>query len=330
MITIKDIAKELGLHHTTVSRALNNKEDKYISTATREKVIAMAKKLNYVPNYSAKNLATGKTNLIAVLWSGIYLPYHNSMLKEIQEVLKKDNYNYISVSYDVSKADKLLPFAVDGVICFGNQSFLTLYERATKKINIPTVFLSTASYNLCDNVLLDYYNGSIKALKHLYKNGARDIMYFLLEQGNNNKEPRIVAYKEFIEKNKLKENILVFSNKKDLYDDINLTSDYLYNYLKENKKPDAIFCYYDEMAIGAYKAIKRLGLSAPEDIMIVGYNGSDITQIPDTPISTVAAQYKKAAQVTWDFLKNRIKNKDIPIQSKVIDTKLIIRKSSEP
>jgi LacI family transcriptional regulator len=99
-------------------------------------------------------------------------------------------------------------------------------------------------------------------------------------------------------------------------------------HVKEHGVPQAIFCRNDHMALGAYRALRDAGYRIPEDVALVGCDGIAEAKYLDAPLTTVQQPIVEMCRIGWQFLKQRMENSALPLQSAVLQSELVIRKSS--
>jgi DNA-binding LacI/PurR family transcriptional regulator len=99
-------------------------------------------------------------------------------------------------------------------------------------------------------------------------------------------------------------------------------------YLAKQEHPEAIFCYNDQTAIGAYRALQEVGLNIPDDVALVGCDGIDMSQYMNPALTTIVQPFEEMCLMAWHFLQNRMNNSDIPRQEAILKCRLEVRGSS--
>ena len=185
--TIKDIASEVGVSHTTVSYVLNGNSNQKISEKTREAVLSAAKKLNYVPNETARSLRRDSTECIAVaLEKSITHGRFSRILQGIREELNKEGYGLLLMDFHTEKNKKnpaylesVLQQRTDGIIYISSDGQPPVCSRRIEKHKVPFV-----GCDCCPNeeslhsVSFDYEQGSFDIACRLFGEGAKKIMYW--------------------------------------------------------------------------------------------------------------------------------------------------------
>ena len=330
--TIKDIARELGISPSTVSRALKDHPD--ISPKTRKAVKELAVKLNYEPNAIALSLRSQSSRTVGMIIPEIVHYFFSSVISGIEEIAYQSGYTVIicqsNEDYDKEKniIHTLMSKRVDGILVSVSKT-TTNYDHflELQKSNIPVVFYDRVlNIPYSDRVIVDDYMGAYKAVDHLINMGCRRIAHLATSQelmiGRNRKEGYIQALKDHgIEVDE--EIILRCDTDKHAQKCI----PYI---LSLQKKVDGIFAVNDLTAITAMSIIKRSGYRIPEDIAIVGYSNSIYSSMTDPPLTTIEQQGNEMGRRAISLLLDRIQT-DVTIDSRVeqIKTELIVRGSSQ-
>lgn len=332
--TIKDIANELKLNISTVSRALNN--NKAISEETRKKVMKLAEKLNYRPNGIASSLRTGRGNTIGLIVPNINRHFFSNLIHGVESVLGNSGYNIlICQSNELIKKEKLaintlINARVDGIIISISKEtdnakhFEPVIERGIPIIQVDRVIEKLSTHK----ILNQNYNASQAAVNHLIEMGYKKIAHFSGPQYINIYKERLEGYSQAIKNSNL-------ANKKTfIYDNI-LSFEQGYQLAHEifsqKSSPDAIFAASDFSALGALQALKKLNIKVPEKVGIVGYANEPFTEMV-TPTITSIDQHsveigKEAARIMIDRLN--ADNGQTIAKQLYIEPKLIIRESSK-
>ena len=331
--TIHDIAKELDITASTVSRAL--KDHPRISDSTKKNVIAMAEKMNYQPNSIAAALRRGTSNLIGVIIPTVDRNFFASVVRGVEEVLNGTSYNVIicqsndSLEKEKSNIKALIEAQVDGIFAsYAKETTdFSHYKEVTKR-GIPLIFFDRMQdYFDVDAIAIDDYLGAYKATEHLIEQGCESIVHFSGPQNVSIYRDRKRGYEEALRNNNIpiKEGLILESDLK--LDTGKSLAEEIVNW---ETLPDAIFSSSDYAAMGAMEILKTNGISIPTDIAIVGFSNESFTSIVDPALTSVDQHSKKMGQFTANLFLDRMKEKDLPhTPSKtVLNPELIVRKSS--
>ncbi|MBQ7256397.1 MAG: LacI family DNA-binding transcriptional regulator [Abditibacteriota bacterium] len=318
-ISRNDVAKEAGVSPTTVSFILNNKIE-HFNPLTVKKVRDAAKKLGYTPNKIAQALKTGKSNIIVMWVYRMTSMYTSTIIKYTQEYLQEAGYDVI-----VKDVRKLHNFTnemiVDGILAFDCLDYTLLYKKEVQ-IRLPIVSVGKNIVNSFDNVSYDLSDGVLTGLTSFVKKGYKKIG-FLYVSGESENDVRYNTYKDFIKKNGLKEYILKLD---DQFDDIKTEKN-----IKECpflKDLDAILSHNDFNSFRFIKIVKDLGINVPKDLKLISTDNVSMSNYYIPTLSTVEIPIKSMCRTAVDFLINRIKDPNIPVQEKVYVSSFIERESS--
>lgn len=330
-VTIKDLAKELGISAAAVSKALNDKPD--ISPEIKEKVKKRALELGYQRNETAARLVSKKSNTIGVfIFARDKIKMEeNSAFKFIEVYLdevKNRGYDVLLFSVDDDNiSDKSILHLcmernVEGVIVIGaQQSQRTIQEIINYPI--PTIFVEAKiSGEMTTYISFNNEQGIEKAMGYLHQMGHKKIAFIRGDLRTDVTRERFLTYvRKITEMCEYRDDYIFQGN-------FSLESGYTVAQkiaaLKD--RPTAIMASGDLMAIGLIRGLKSLNISVPEDISIVGYDGFEVGKYLETALTTVKQDFLEMAKETVVMLFNMI-NKKANIKPVVLDVKLDIRES---
>jgi LacI family transcriptional regulator len=336
-VTIKDIARELGISPSTVSRALKDHPD--ISVQTKKAVNELAEKLNYQPNIVALNLRQKKTNTIGVILPELVHFFFSTVISGIESVAYEAGYNVIlaqsNESYEREKTDikALFNSRVDGMLISISRE-TTNYDHIESIISkgVPIVFYDRAYNNPnTSKVIVDDYVGAKEAVLHLIDQGCTRIAHLESSPFLSIAIDRKRGYYDALTENNIpiKENMIMQCPNGSLEDGMKATK----KLLSLPVPPDAIFANNDLLAMGAMMSIREKGLKVPQDIALMGFSNWFFSQLMDPPLSSVDQPGFEMGQEAARLLIRQIEMKDkeqfdpLP-ETKILKTKLVIRNSS--
>jgi DNA-binding LacI/PurR family transcriptional regulator len=288
-VTIKDIAEKLGFSVSTVSRALKDHPD--ISVKTREAVKELAKLLGYKPNRIALNLKNSKTYTIGLLVPETQHYFFSTIINGIEEVAYENNYNVMvfqsneKYMREVLNIQALLSNRVDGVlVSFAKETQDFSHFKQIIDNEIPLVFFDRINKSLhADTVSVDDYHGAFQAVSYLIEKGCQRIAIYSAPQHLLIGQNRLKGYKDALEKHGIPFNKdLVYAC--DTYQDAIKISRSIF---KKKDFPEGLFAVNDMTALGAMKAARKLGISIPEDLKVIGFENSLSASICDPELTTV-------------------------------------------
>lgn len=326
-ITIRDIAERVGTSTATVSKVLTGRGDHLISEATRQRIREVARELGYSPNLAARALVTGRTHCIA-LWAETLADFHAMVANTFMDVLRPSRYEIIIT--DVVKhpdwhayfeRSTILP--VEGIIALDSPQSVNSYLSVAGAQPVPLVSAGAYYVSHTDHVGVDLAHGVVGAVRHLAEEGARRIAHLTCRHGLREGDTRRLAYEAAMTELG-REPELVTAEESSREDGRKAVLEYA----AEKPLPDALVCFNDEMAIGAYKALSELGIRIPEDVALTGCDGIADTAYFPVPITTIVQPVEAMCRTAWEFLRNRIENPETPLQSLILPAELCIRASS--
>jgi len=335
-ITIKDIARELGISPSTVSRALKDHPD--ISTATKKAVNELAQKLNYQPNIVALSLRSKKTNTLGVVIPEVVHFFFSTVINGIESVAHQAGYSVIlaqsreSAKVEAGSLKTMFNSRVDGILLsISRETTDVEHIEWIMKRGMPLVFFDR-KYDMpsVSSVTVDDYAGAKKAVKHLIDQGNKKIMHIKGPSHLLITVDRYRGYADALKEAGIPEDTnLLFSCETG---EIGEACEEIKKRLPK-EQPEAIFASTDPLAIGAIKGIKEMGLSVPNDIAVAGFSNWQNGEFMQPTLTTVDQpgfeMGQEAAKLLISQIEQKMKDKLDPVPvSKVLDTKLIVRESS--
>ncbi len=331
-VTIKDIARILGISPSTVSRALKNHPD--ISQETRTAVNELAIKLKYQPNAVALSLKHSKSNTIGVIIPEIVHYFFSSVISGIEDVAYEAGFTVIicqsNEMYDreVANAKMLLSHRVDGVLVSISKETTNFdHLKMLQEGGIPLVFFDRIVPGIeADCVVIDDEEAAYKATRHLIEKGKKRIAHFAgpenLLIGRLRKEGYIRALTEV----GLPVDPKLIVNA-DTFEKALISTQQM---LDLSNPPDGIFATNDLTAIGAMQTLQKRGIKIPSQIAVVGFSDGRFSGITEPNLTSVDQHGYEMGSVATEILLSRLMS---PVQryepeTRVLKANLIVRGSS--
>lgn len=290
--TIYEVAKQVGVSTATVSRVLN--DSPRVSEETKRRVMEVIDELNFTPQLTARKLATGEPQMMAVVVPSFTTPYYNEVLKGIKDEIahidldmmmyntgSKNPEERMKLFFDRGMADAVIILSID---------LPDEIHKQLKANGIPTVLVNTKheDYNYYH---VDDYKGSYLAGTYLAEQGFQDIGLISSAFESKSSAERNRGFKDA-----LKEHNIAISDeyiaKGESEKHAGFSEEAGYEAIEEMKErgnfPEAIFCLNDTLAIGAMYALSRLRKNVPGDIAVMGYDNIKLSKYYD--LTTVDQQ----------------------------------------
>lgn len=334
-ITLKDIAKELDVSISTVSKALKNSKE--ISKDTKDRIKAFAKFYNYRPNNIALSLKNRRTKNIGVIIPDIVHHFFTTVFRGIEMYANQMGYNVIvcisdeSFDKEVINMEMLANGSIDGFILSlsaetqRKNDFTHLKELLDQ--GIPIVLFDRVTQDIaCDKVILNDVEISRESVTHFIKTGSKKIALITTENYFNVSESRKEGYLAALKGNNipLDEN-LILTLPHDL-DNTTLITEFF-----QKNKIEAILCVNEIFAIQCMSVIQQLGFKIPDDISIIGFTDGILSRYSSPKLSTVAQHGEKMGKLAAKMLINRMESTEVveePFRTEVINATLIKRGST--
>lgn len=330
-ITINDIAQELNVAPSTVSRALNN--SRKISDVTKKKIVDKAEELGYNLNMVAASLSRRETNTIGVVIPGINNHFYSQVVNGIEELAYNKGYRIlIAQTRDSAAREKeimrtLSATRVDGVIaCLSLETKNTDHLHNLTKNEIPLVLFDRVNYDFpCQKVIVDNYSAMTQIVSHLARSGNKNIAHLGGPVGCNIYSEHARGFKDALKKNFLP-----------LHPQFHLSSDLTEEditeamkiWLSHEIKPDAIITANSSAALLVSKLAKELNISIPVDLAIVSLTSEPALRFVEPQITSIELPGTEMGRTSMEFLLEKIQHPDQNFNTTIKPFQLIIRNSS--
>jgi DNA-binding LacI/PurR family transcriptional regulator len=332
-VTIKDIARELGISPSTVSRALKDHPD--ISPETKKAVNELASRVNYQPNAVALSLKHSKRFTIGVIIPETVHYFFSTVISGIEDVAYNAGYNVMicqsNERYDreLSNAQMLYSNRVDGLlVSLAKETKNLSHLKFFQDNNIPVVFFDRATDVFpCDKVIIDDYKASYEATKFLIGRGHTNLVHLAaplnLQIGRDRQKGFVDA---IIDSGLTLKNGFIIPA-----DNYTNGQNKIKELLDIGKKPDGIFAVNDLTALGAMQSLKKAGLKIPDDVGVVGFSNGQYSEIIEPPLTTIDQNGYEMGKIAAQLLLKRIDSdeEEFIAETHIVTTELIIRGSTK-
>ena len=334
--TIKDIARELNVSSSTVSRAL--KDYPGISLETKRKVKELADKMNYRPNAIALSLRKSRSFTIGVIIPEVVHFFFSTVISGIEAVANSRGYNVIltqtneKLEREKSSIATMLSNQIDGVLVSYSKE-TTDFDHFSRLLDkgFPIVFFDRVpSIEQSIHVIVDDYSGAYEATKHLLQQGYQRVLHLAGPSNLKISQERARGYKDALKEQGVAFDpaFIVECTKGTDEEAQKIVTEILTSF---STKPDAFFANNDMAAVGAMLACKAAGLRVPEDVGIVGFSNWQFCSMIDPSLTSVSQPGfrigAKATEILLDLIEKKVSPEDFK-ESVVLKTELLIRKSS--
>ena len=331
-VSLKDIANELGVSISTVSRALKDHYD--LSPEIIAKVKALAKEWNYAPNPFAMSLLKQQTKTIGVIVPDIVTHFYSSIISGIENKAGENGYYIIiSSSQESHRKEKenlknLLNLRVDGlIVCLSQDTMDFSHFESVLDSEIPLIFFDrVCRTEEFSSVVIDNVEAAKELTVHLFKNGSKKVAHIAGPPNLNITKERVEGYKKGLEECGLTfdPDLLIHCNLS--IEEAAVATNKL---LSLKNPPDAIFGVNDMVIFSAMKEIKKKKLKVPEDIALVGFTDEFHATVVEPNLTAVAHPTfeigKEAARLLLNEINSPVKK---TVQQVTMKAKLIERESS--
>ena len=331
-LTMKDIARELGISVATVSRAL--KDSPRISKERREMIQAYAREHNFTPNVLAESLRHSRVQPQKVI--GVIVPelvhyYFDSVLKGIEEEASAHGYHIMvaqsggSYEREVKLCRSFYESKVCGIIV-SQAKDTQQYEHFQRLIDsgVPLVFYDRICTGVnASRVVVDDYLGAYNAVSYLIDTGCRHIAFFGGPMNLEISKNRFNGYKDALLKHGLPfdERLTRECDNRSAAEEVTMTL------FEDEPYPDAFFAINDDTAVGILHMVKNMGMRVPEDVSICGFTNGERATSCDPMLTTVEQRGIRVGEEAANILIGHVEGTISPdkVERRIVRTRLIIR-----
>jgi len=328
-VKIKDVAIRAGVSTTTVSRVLNG--EKYVKEELKKRVNNAIEELGYAPSHIARSLVRNKTDLIGVIVPDLTSSFYATILSSIEQTATSNGYNLLvcNINEDIDKELKYLnifkEMRVEGIIIM-HEKINEEIRGFINSLQIPVIFSSVKPMDQSFiSVIVDDYSAAYDATKYLIELGHERIALIGgdmrdITSGQN----RYVGYC-----NALRDHGLKIIHERIRFGDYKVKSGYerMGELLRYEQWPTAVFAVSDDMAIGAVNCIIDHGMRVPGDISVMGFDGSQMTELVRPRITSMEQPIHHMGVVTVETLLQLIRGEIEQDEDIILGHRLEVRDS---
>ncbi|NMH27067.1 LacI family DNA-binding transcriptional regulator [Flavobacterium silvaticum] len=333
--TLKQIAKDLHVSVSTVSKALNDSPE--ISEQTKAKVQEYAKLKNYKPNVIGLNLKNRKTKTIGVIIPNILNPFFAKVFTGIEKVADEKGYNLItcisneSLKKEIHAMDILSNGTIDGFILSmseeSQEKNQTEHFRQIINEGTPVVMFDRIAEDVdCDKVVVDDYESAVNATKHLLSTGCKKIALLSSIDNLSVGKLRAKGYYAALQSNGISQdnNLVILTDNVDDFDE-------RFQKLMANNRIDGVFALDEHASVTAMKAAIKQGYKIPEELQLIGFADGVWSRRLTPSLSTVSQHGPEIGEAAAHLLIDRLEDKneeEEPFKTTIIKTELRQREST--
>jgi DNA-binding LacI/PurR family transcriptional regulator len=333
-ITIKDIAKQAGVTHATVSRALHGSP--LISTETTRRIKGIAAELGYQPSAAARSLKTNRSQALGVIVSHIDDPFFSEILQGIDEVAQEGGYSlFIAASQRSLEREQFIvqtmcAHRVDGVIICSTP-FSGEHTRLLREYARPIVVINNqAAEDYRYSIYHDDEDGSRQLTRHLIELGHRKIAYLGNALSGRTTQDRVSGYQQELATAGLPcpdgyIHQVPGGSPVDGFDSLG-------HFLELPERPTAIVCYNDMLAMGLLQSLQQAGLRVPQDISVTGFDNIVFSAYTHPPLTTFDQPKRfigaEAARLLLELLQTAEAGAATAPQTRLLKGQLLVRETT--
>jgi LacI family transcriptional regulator len=324
LVTMKDIAKQVGVSQATVSRVINGKIS--VDPEIRMRVMECVRKLNYQPNAMAKSLAGNKSRLIGVIVTDISNPFFSDVIKIIESEATRYGYSIIlcNTDYDIEKEKKYMSilnsYNVDGILVVPINSKDKYFRSLNNRVPLVVITQEVMNYSC---IYISHYIGGKEVAKHLINMGYSKFVFI-----GDIDDDKYRGYKDQIESEGINlSNSLMFIDKDRFKADNTELIEFINNNIQTHRI--GIFAFNDVQALVIYHLLKVMKVQVPEKVGLVGFDNTFISEEVSPTLSSVTQPIEEIGRQSVQMLIDQIyDNESTEKKHVILKTRLIARESS--
>lgn len=337
-VTIKDIAKALGLSTSTVSRALRDSYE--ISPETKKLVLECAEKLNYRPNPIALSLKERKTRSIGVIVCEIANSFFSQIINGVESLAYDRGYNVIisqsheSYEREILDLQYLSSRGVDGIlISVSTETSDYEHIRNLHQKGLPIVLFDRIAPGIdTHTIIIDNFKAAFEATEHLISNGYRKIAAISNSEFLSITTERLAGYREALHANGIAVSNdyikhcfyggMVYSEVEEAINELLTLKD----------PPDAVVTLSDKLTLGSLRTFRRRGMKIPNNIAMVGFSNSDLAELTDPPLTVVRQPAFEMGKAATELLLQLIESRRpvTEFEKRILSPEFIVMESGKP
>ncbi|SDE51597.1 transcriptional regulator, LacI family [Mucilaginibacter pineti] len=336
-VTIKDIARELGISASAVSKALKDSHE--ISAKTKLLVLDCARRLNYQPNPMAQSLKRGNSKSIGIVVASLDNQFFPQVMNGIESVAYSRGYNLIitqtheSFELEVQNVRHLTNRAIDGLlISVSTETDAIDHLKSLHQKGLPIVFFDRVSDEIdTHKVIADNFKGAYEATQHLIQSGYKNIAHITSSPNISITKERLKGYTLALQQNNIQPNEAYIKYCLHGGKDQQEIENALTELLQQPNRPDAIFTASDRITTTILLLLHKLKLAIPQDMALIGFTNTPLADVINPSLSTVYQpgfeMGKKATEMLIDLIES--KRPVTEFETAVLPTQVFIRDSSQ-
>jgi LacI family transcriptional regulator len=339
-VTMVEIAKRTNLSPATVSRVINGKGVGFISAATRQRVLEVAREMGFEATRLPSDSPSGRTMVVAAWIRHPDRPYYARIIRHLLDAAGDSGYDLIiapvhdAVAPDAHAAAGVLPshlhdgpastWPSDGIIAVDCPAAADAFARRFPPGACPVVGINVEYSPHTDYVALDVGGGVRQAIEHLASVGCRRVAVVSSTRLHDKvRVARTSAYEEAMHAAALGPELILAPEATR-----GSVRQCVAAYIQSHGSPDALFCLNDDLALGAYRALRDMGVRVPDDCALVACDTTDDADYLDVPFTAIAQPMQEMCRTAWEVLMRRLRDPGAPLSQTLLRPEFRIGPSS--
>ncbi len=318
--TLRDVAKQVGLSHSTVSVILNGRRDIKIPETTRDRVIKTAREMGYRPNRVARSLVKGRQPMVAIWTPSVRSPYFGKLFQCLSDECRLAG--FVPVYCSGTSEVENLPYnwPVEAILAIDVADLVAHHDIP---MNMPLIGLGVFVDKGADHVSVELNQPILELLSGLYEAGKRRFAILEMSRFSLNEQGPSAASRRFCALHKLPLQVIGIQD----WENPDIASA-IRESIEKGSLPEVLVCANDAMAIRAIRVLKDLGYSVPQDLQVTGCDGIGYGEIGIPSLTSIEQPVEEISVIAVRMLVERMQDPDRELQSEALFAKVIWRESA--
>ncbi len=329
---IKDVARVAGVSTATVSHVVN--KTRFVTEATRARVLRAVEECGYYPNAHARSLASGRSNTLGLVISDITNPFFPGIVKAIETAAFERGYDLVlsNTNYDAARTShyvqRLIERQVAGVALMTSELDIALIDELARR-RVCVVFLDLGSAAPCtSNIAVDYGIGIEEAIRHLVGAGHQEIAYVSGPRRLRSSLKRLEAFEASVARHLPRARATIYDGDFQLQGGRVAARSMMAARAAGGELPSAVMAANDMMALGVLQEFRAAGVQVPRDVSVIGFDDIQFAALAEPSLTTIRLPGDEVGRAAVEALVTTVEHPEQQGVEIQVATRLVVREST--
>jgi LacI family transcriptional regulator len=326
MVSIRDVARVVGVSTATVSRVINGRTG--VGDAVRSRVLAAAEKLRYVPDSAARKLITGRTNTVGVLLPDLHGEFFSELVRGVDLAARRHGLQILLTAthgsaLEARQAIRAMRGQVDALLIMSRHVDAKFLREHLEERTPVALLCARTRYGGVTHVGIDNSLGAIAMVEHLVRLGHRRIAFIAGLEENADAAERLQGYRRSLARLLPSQRPIVLAGR--FTEESGFAAGQRLALL--DPRPEAVFAANDAMAVGCLRALREAGLRVPQDVALAGFDDLPVAQLIEPALTTVRVPVRSLGEDALEQLALGLRRPERERLTRRLSVSLIVRSS---